>query len=62
MRYSNFNMTTTHFVAENARSTAAELWAAVKMGRGNFSGNLATSGAPRADSENAKSPARAELS
>jgi integrase len=56
MRHSSIETTMTYYVGENARSTAAELWAAVKMGRGNLSGNPTHSGASDAEPENTKSP------
>lgn len=56
MRHSSIETTMTYYVGENARSTAAELWDAVKMGKGNLSGNPCIYEASMDERLNAKSP------
>jgi integrase len=41
MRHASIETTMTYYVGENARTTAAELWAAVKLEKGNTAGNTA---------------------
>lgn len=56
MRHSSIDTTMTYYVGESAKSTAAELWAAVKMGEGTTSGTSRPKQPAKARPRNAKSP------